>query len=132
MKKLEKLLNKISKAIEYLRIEPELCITILFLIMMLTMEILGIFVAILAHNYLILSTFTYVWVWMITEACVKKIFFNKFNCYLLETPKTTTLTFWTLFVVAAVLSWKYFTAFIFAVILAFMYGDYNKTKKKEE
>lgn len=125
MKKLEKLLNLI-----FIKCLRENLWAIFVLIYMLASEILGILVAIHVHNYLILSIFTYMWVLMIVEALVQKIFFKKTNCKLLETPKATSLLFGVLFVVAVVLSWQYFEAFIFAVILAFMHADYNKTKNK--
>ena len=130
MKKLENLLNKISYRMKYLRNNIWICEVISLLIVLLVSEIFGIFIAINVHNYLILSITTYIWVWMISEAFMKKIFFERFDLYLMKTPKATLLIFWMAFVVAVVLSWNYFAAFVFMVILAFIHADYNKTKKK--
>lgn len=129
---MRKLLNKISTMRECLRKEPELGIAILYLITTLLMGILGIHIAIQEHNYLLLSISAYFLVLMISETYVKKIFFDKFNCYLLDNPKATLLTYWTVTIILLISSLKYLTAFVFLVVLAFMDADYNKTKKAKE
>jgi len=126
MKKLEELLNKI---LDCTRVDLE---TIRMLVFMVLLEIPSILIAIIAQVYIILSLVTCILVLITSEVLVTKIFFNKFNKYLLQTPKATELIYCILNIVGLLLSWYYFAAFIFLVILAFMKGDYNKTKIKEQ
>jgi len=99
-------------------------------VLMCFFEGVGIWVAIVIQNYLLLSTFTFVWVWVITECYINKIFLKKLDNYLLETPKATTLIFWIIYIILMILSLNYFVGVILSTILAFMIGDFRKNKGK--
>lgn len=132
MKKLEALLNKVVElfSVEGIRLH-EVIQALISLVLMCLYEGLGIWMAVVGNVYLVLSIATFLWVWMITECFINKIFLKKLNNYLLETPKATTLVFWILFIFSIILSWKYFIGFILSVILAFMLADFIKNKEKE-
>lgn len=139
MKKLEALLDKLKVLLDEkgMRISEALGM-LLMLVIMLMAEVAGIFIAIQSNIYIILSGMTFMWVWLIAACCVKKIFFNKLNNYLLETPKATALIFYIILIAILILSWKCLIGFIFSVILAFIIADYiknlqaNKNKEEDE
>lgn len=131
MKKLEALLNKLEELFSVEGMRPhEVVETLIALALMIVFEGIFIWVAIVSKFYFPLSIMTFMWVWMITECCINKVFLKKLNNYLLETPKATTLVFWILLIFSIILSCKYFIGFIFSVILAFMVADFKKNKKK--
>ena len=115
MKKLEALLDKLKVLLDAqgMRISEALGM-LLMLVIMLMAEVAGIFIAIQSNIYIILSGMTFMWVWLIAAGCVKKIFFNKLNNYLLETPKATTLIFYIILIAILILSWKCLIGFIFS------------------
>ena len=75
---------------------------------------------------------TFLWVWMIQECFINKIFFKKLDNYLLQTPKATTLVFGVIFIITMILSWNYFTGFMLTTILAFIIGDFRKNKENKK
>lgn len=131
MKKLERLLEKLGEilSVEGMR-TSEVIQTLFYLALMCLFEGVGIWIAVVANNYLFLSIITFLLIWMITECFVNKIFFEKIDNYLLETPKATILVFWIIFIITMILSWKYFVGFILSTILAFMLGDFKNNKKE--
>lgn len=139
MKKLEKLLGKLlEKLLEITGAkgmrEGEVAQALIALIAMLVYEIFAIEIAIVIKCYLVLSLGTFSCIKLILECFINKIFFEKLDNYLLETPKVTTLLFWIIFIISMILSWDNFVGFIISTILAFILGDYrnNKENKNKE
>lgn len=135
MKKLERLLEKLAKALNLGDMEAiEFIIVVLALLTMVLFEGIGIWMAVEMQVYLILSIGTLIWVFMILNCFVNKIFFKKLDNYLSKTPKATILVFSIFCIISMTLSFNYFIGFILTTILAFMLGDFenNKENKKKE
>ena len=118
--------KKLKKIIKEERIE--IIGGFLFLIILIIMECLAVKVAVVEHNYLLLSVYTYVWVLLITECFVKKYVFEKIVKILLKRTSISNLVFFILACITFALSWKYFIAFIFCIPQAILYGEYCKLK----
>ncbi len=132
MKRLERLLEKLAEVLDVSGMTAaEVGELLISLALMLFYEGLGIWIAVVAQNYFILSISTFLWVWIIVECFINKIFFEKLDNYLLETTKATNLVCWIIFIIAMILSWNHFVGFILTTILAFIIGDFKKNKKKE-
>ncbi len=132
MKRLERLLEKLAEVLDVSGMTAaEVGELLISLALMLFYEGLGIWIAVVAQNYFILSIGTFLWVWIIVECFINKIFFEKLDNYLLETTKATNLVCWIIFIIAMILSWNHFVGFILTTILAFIIGDFKKNKKKE-
>lgn len=135
MKKIERLLEKLAKALNLGDMEAiEFIIVVLALLTMVLFEGIGIWMAVEMQVYLILSIGTLIWVFMILNCFVNKIFFKKLDNYLSKTPKATILVFSIFCIISMTLSFNYFIGFILTTILAFMLGDFenNKENKKKE
>lgn len=131
MKRLERLLEKLAEVLDVSGMTAaEVGELLISLALMLFYEGLGIWIAVVAQNYFILSISTFLWVWIIVECFINKIFFEKLDNYLLETTKATNLVCWIIFIIAMILSWNHFVGFILTTILAFIIGDFKKIKRK--
>ncbi|MCI8344470.1 MAG: hypothetical protein HFJ42_00535 [Clostridia bacterium] len=133
MKKLETLLQKLTKIIGVNGMwSSDVAQVVTCLVLMLLFGGIEIWIAVVFQKYLILSMITFLWVWMIQECFINKIFFKKLDNYLLQTPKATTLVFGVIFIITMILSWNYFTGFMLTTILAFIIGDFRKNKENKK
>lgn len=118
MKKVEKILNR---AIQWLLQENRLlrivCDTIL-----ITLEALGIGLAILLHEYIISTIGTYIMVRMLV-AIQEKVVFRKLNNRLMETQICTRIIFFILAIVTFVIANYSFIAVILIAIQAVIYQN---------
>lgn len=118
--------KKLKKIVKEERIE--IIGGFLFLLILIIMECLAVGVAVVGHNYLLLSVYTYVWVLMITECFVKKYLFKKIANKLLKKKYISNIIFFITACITFALSWKYFIAFLFCIPQAILYGEYCKMK----
>lgn len=133
MKKLETLLQKLIKIIGVNGMwSSDVAQVVTCLVLMILFGGIGIWIAVVLQKYLILSMITFLWVWMIQECFINKIFFKKLDNYLLQTPKATTLVFGVIFIITMILSWNYFVGFMLTTILAFIIGDFRKNKENKK
>ena len=133
MKKLETLLQKLTKIIGVNGMwSSDVAQVVTCLVLMLLFGGIEIWIAVVFQKYLILSMITFLWVWMIQECFINKIFFKKLDNYLLQTPKATTLVFGVIFIITMILSWNSFTGFMLTTILAFIIGDFRKNKENKK
>ncbi len=95
---------------------------------MILSGIIGIFIAVKANNYIILSMFTYILFLMITECYVKKVISKKMIKKLVEHSDISSAVFLIVGVSTIALSWKYFIAFILCIPQAMLYSEYCKFK----
>lgn len=134
MKKLEALLNKLSKMKKEIIKENNLDgINFIFVVFMVLYVGIAIWFAIVARNYMFLSLMAFIWSWMISEyIIIRKVFLKKVDKYLLQTPKTSKLILSILGIASMILAWKYWKVCIFTAILGFIFADYRKNKKGEK
>ena len=125
---MERKLNKIVKWFTEERLE--VLMGFIYLVTLLGMEVMGIVLAVVEHNYLILAIVTYIWIVMIVQCFIKKIYIKNLVEKLMKTPYTSNLLFFITGIIAIILSWKYFVAFIFCVLHSFAYGEYCKLKEE--
>lgn len=129
MKKLEKLLEKLTNSLQ----DPSVIIELIGAVAWLAVECLAIGVAIVMHAYIPLAMGTYVIVRVISTYYIKKVFFKKLNKILIEFSKCTALTFFILAIVTIfIISNKYFIGVIITTIHAFVYGNFKKYKNLKE
>lgn len=84
MKKLETLLQKLTKIIGVNGMwSSDVAQVVTCLVLMLLFGGIEIWIAVVFQKYLILSMITFLWVWMIQECFINKIFFKKLDNYLL-------------------------------------------------
>lgn len=123
--------RKLNKIANWFKKESNTIAVALFLFILTFLEITGIVIAILKHNYVLLTFSTYVWVMMITEVFIKKYFFKKLDYFLIKTPYTSNLIFFVVALITIILSWKYLIAFVLCVIQAMLYGEYCRLKSEK-
>lgn len=129
MKKLEKLLEKIVWFFQELKCGDG---TLGFVVFVILLLVSGVWTAVTLHFYLLLTLAIGIIVAIITGDYIKKIFFEKLDNYLLETPRSTKLIGFIIFTMIVILSCKYFISIIFATIFAFFVADYFKNEEKQE
>lgn len=125
---MERKLNKIVKWFTKERLE--VLMGFICLVTLLGMEVMGIVLAILEHNYLILAIVTYIWIVFIVQCYIKKMYIKNLVEKLIQIPYTSNLLFFITGIIAIILSWKYFIAFIFCMVHSFVYGEYSKLKEE--
>lgn len=132
MKKIETLLNKLSKITKEIAKENNFGeMELLFLVFMTIYTGIAIWLAVAASSYAYLSVMTFVWSWIISECIIRrKVFLKKIDNYLLQTPKTTKLILSIFLIASIILALKYWIGCIFTAILAFMIADYRKMRKE--
>lgn len=134
MKKMEALLNKLSKMKEEIIKENNLnSLNFIFVVFMVLYLGIAIWFAVAAKNYTFLSLIVFIWSWMISEyIIIRKVFLKRVDKYLLLTPKTSKLILLILGISSMILAWKYWRVCIFTAILGFIFGDYRKNEKGEK
>lgn len=103
---------------------------ILVLLQLLMIEISGIAVAVVSHNYLLLSLATYLLIMPISEICISQKPFEKVVKTLLKKPYTSNVVFFVVGLITIALSWKYFVAFLLCIPQAILYGQYCRAKEE--
>lgn len=103
---------------------------ILVLFLLLMIEISGIAVAVVAHNYFVLSLATYLLIMPISEICINKKPFEKIVKNLLKKQYTSNVIFFVVGLITIALSWKYFVAFLLCIPQAILYGQYCRAKEE--
>lgn len=131
MKKMEALLNKLSKMKKEIIKENNLDgINFIFVVFMVLYVGIAIWFAVVARNYTFLSLMAFIWSWMISEyIIIRKVFLKRVDKYLLQTHKTSKLILSILGTASMILAWKYWMVCIFTAILGFIFADYRKNTK---
>jgi len=100
------------------------------LVLLLMMEGFAIAVAVVAHNYVALSVFTYIVIAPISQFFINEKPFKKVVKTLLKKQYTSNVVFFVVGLITTLLSWKYFVAFLLCILQAILYGQYCRAKEE--